>query len=1275
MKTLNHILKKIFAVLAILLIGSISANADVDELGENREPLKSLREAYSFYEKVVEDPDIWVVPNPPFPLPLWMDRENAIESIKMTYLAYLRRTGKSFDEKELAKRIKEFLEASNAEKKRLKDKLKGIKKDIAKLEAELGTPAGPIRPGAEGAITGDRAPFQTQNYDVVGSSNKFGKDNKDDWMFAITLRAEGTIEWIEVRNTDGQFSLWDTRPETGNWALGVTRYDKTVLNKRDGSVRFNVSGRTDLYLLAADNGSLQAGKTNYKVRIKFVDGGILERNVGRGSGQPQQVTNSRCDQYARTAVAQNQENIQRRCGYTGARWSDNYQGHYNWCLGVSEGFADSETKAREDGLKKCRDEQGQLPPSQAPVTLWPDVDFVTSLYRTILDREPDAGGLQNWVEWLRKGRSREWVITQFFSSREYQSRRKNDREFVRDLYQAVLGREPDAGGWNNWVNSLQRGMSRQDCLNRFFQSAEYNNIRRLGPPGVTQATGAEVDWNNRPWLDPRVIRCVREYLDKVLIMINQEQMRKSEPPFTLLDDWGRLLRPPQITAQGGVDGDWDNPTHFVWGAYNTIKHRNSLLGGVQDYVKDCVRRGGGGPGPGPPGPQPQPGTNPWETPEGRACFEQWIREATAKMNAYNGSDDYNARKPWRINRYGILEGNPKYGPTSAYAPDNWSQYNGNRYWYMWDYWHAPSGVWGKPDLNAAGVPHIRPYILRCIAGYQQAQPPPQPPPQQALLTARYTGIDRDVVGRGGQATPNGEVDGQFSLRLDTRGFRRVVNFIMLQSANAQGQPTGGQVWDTTPNQYWILGVYRNGRRLNPRDQNISDVVQGIANYQIYGNDSGWFRPGQNFRITVRFADGGESVAYAKVTGTRPLAGVKPVPTPRDDEESPFDENYQQFIQAQTTRDETRTQRVQEQMSIDSMFTASQGGSAGPFTQEGLTAQLDQIQPSSESAASTSTQTSQEQEGTTSTSEHKCETVALNPGSWRQLQNNRGPLSQGQGGLVLHGDEWTNGKLKNGKFDGNGVESNKVFDLKNGGDVYMTFKVNDGGKYLAIFPKVFSEAGYKLLTTDHVWAGSVVVPNNTNLYAHIKVDTNGKYKTTVCKGSYDDKGGSRISDYNGTLKNTKGRVRIRFVDNYAGTKAYLVILKAEVCIPPKTAVAVAPPEPTKPPAKPPTQVTPSKKVLDWQSPAICAEAEGGEYRWRWNVHLTQSGTQVSGNIYFHKCPGGGRVAYAVSGEVSKDGSFKVTGKKVGGRGGLYSSAPKDRIFILNEGKSPNPNFAP
>ncbi len=318
------------------------------------------------------------------------------------------------------------------------------------------------------------------------------------------------------------------------------------------------------------------------------------------------------------------------------------------------------------------------------------------------------------------------------------------------------------------------------------------------------------------------------------------------------------------------------------------------------------------------------------------------------------------------------------------------------------------------------------------------------------------------------------------------------------------------------------------------------------------------------------------------TGGRTLTSTQPSgtgATGRDDEGNPFDENYQQFIQTQTIRDENRTAWLQDQMASD--MASSHTRDEERFGDR-LSDMLDEVHPGGQSPEEPTPHTDQGTEGDdqassgtspptgpsggqggTSTPERKCETVGLSSGSWRQLQNNRAPLSQGQGGLILHGDAWTNGRLKNGKFDGNGVESNKVFDLKNGGDVYMTVKVNDGGKYLAIFPKIFSEAGYKLLTTDHMWAGSIVVPNNTNLYAHVNVDTNGKYKTTVCKGNYDDNGGSLISEYSGTLKNRTGRVRIRFVDNYAGVKAYLVILHAKVCAKNAAVTAV--------PTKPPTQI--------------------------------------------------------------------------------------------------------
>ena len=51
-----------------------------------------------------------------------------------------------------------------------------------------------------------------------------------------------------------------------------------------------------------------------------------------------------------------------------------------------------------------------------------DQDYVTSLYRDLLGREPDAGGLNGWVAALRDGMSREDVRQGFLGSEEYQSK-------------------------------------------------------------------------------------------------------------------------------------------------------------------------------------------------------------------------------------------------------------------------------------------------------------------------------------------------------------------------------------------------------------------------------------------------------------------------------------------------------------------------------------------------------------------------------------------------------------------------------------------------------------------------------------------------------------------------------------------------------------------------------------------------------------------------------------------------------------------------------------
>lgn len=117
---------------------------------------------------------------------------------------------------------------------------------------------------------------------------------------------------------------------------------------------------------------------------------------------------------------------------------------------------------------------------------------------------------------------------------------------------------------------------------------------------------------------------------------------------------------------------------------------------------------------------------PWQTSAGRACLEQWIDEAVTRLNAHHGTDEFNVRKPWTINRFGVLEANPAHSSQPVYPPHNLSHYNNNRYWYIWDQYHYhqwhPKAGWSLPEWNAAGIPPLRENVMNCVA---KSSPAPQ----------------------------------------------------------------------------------------------------------------------------------------------------------------------------------------------------------------------------------------------------------------------------------------------------------------------------------------------------------------------------------------------------------------------------------------------------------------------------------------------------------------------------------------------------------------------
>lgn len=58
-----------------------------------------------------------------------------------------------------------------------------------------------------------------------------------------------------------------------------------------------------------------------------------------------------CAKYAAIAVAQNKENLSRKCEFTGGRWSGEWQTHFDYCQSVGANPAGKETVTRINALK------------------------------------------------------------------------------------------------------------------------------------------------------------------------------------------------------------------------------------------------------------------------------------------------------------------------------------------------------------------------------------------------------------------------------------------------------------------------------------------------------------------------------------------------------------------------------------------------------------------------------------------------------------------------------------------------------------------------------------------------------------------------------------------------------------------------------------------------------------------------------------------------------------------------------------------------------------
>jgi hypothetical protein len=121
--------------------------------------------------------------------------------------------------------------------------------------------------------------------------------------------------------------------------------------------------------------------------------------------------------------------------------------------------------------------QNGLPLETVVPVIWQAADHrgreVNQFYSAYLHRTPGAAEQAGWVNAFLAGATEEQVQAAILTSPEYQAGHASDDAFVAGLYQDVLGRSADITGEAGWVQALENGLSRTQLALDFLQGAEF----------------------------------------------------------------------------------------------------------------------------------------------------------------------------------------------------------------------------------------------------------------------------------------------------------------------------------------------------------------------------------------------------------------------------------------------------------------------------------------------------------------------------------------------------------------------------------------------------------------------------------------------------------------------------------------------------------------------------------------------------------------------------------------------------------------------------------
>jgi hypothetical protein len=126
--------------------------------------------------------------------------------------------------------------------------------------------------------------------------------------------------------------------------------------------------------------------------------------------------------------------------------------------------------------------------------------WIRAVYRDLLGREGDQGGIDSWLARLAQGMAPAEIALAFTASDE----RVRDR--VDEAYRTLLGREADPSGLANWAGVVKAGGTTEDVVVGLLVSEEYYSAQ-------TRAAGNPARWVRSAYLDVLSRPATRDEID------------------------------------------------------------------------------------------------------------------------------------------------------------------------------------------------------------------------------------------------------------------------------------------------------------------------------------------------------------------------------------------------------------------------------------------------------------------------------------------------------------------------------------------------------------------------------------------------------------------------------------------------------------------------------------------------------------------------------------------------------------------------------------------